>query len=400
MTKYLKRLATFVRQRKASAAAVVALCLVLVIIPVVHADTIQQQIDNVNAQSTQAQQSLSGLQVQASNYQDSINQLQTQINTIQQQISANEAQQAQIQAQITADQAQIAQQKQLLSQDIETMYVNGQMTTVEMLATSKNLSAFVDAETYRGAVQNKLQSLLTQIATLQNQLEGQKTQLEQSLQTQQAQNAQLASDQAQQNQLLSMNQAQQASYNQKIQADNAQLAQLQQEEIAANESGNEQTLLNGGPCGGSASYEGVTYTDTYPSGLCSIPQDSATDPWGLLNRECVSYTAWMESSTGHYVPYGLGNATNWLTNVPSSWVSSTPQAGDVAIRPAVPGLSVDGDSDVGHAMYVEKVINSDTILVSEYNENFNGDWSLQVRSTDALYNGYHDNLQFIQFPSN
>lgn len=391
-------MANLLQALRAPVVLAVIACLVLGATPFVHADSLQQQIDNLNATNAQASSQLNGLAAQASSYQAAISELQSQISSVQGDINANEAQQVSIQQQIQSDQAKIAQQKQLLSQDIESMYVNGSMSTIEMLATSSNLSSFVDAETYRNAVQLKLQGLLTQIAQLEDELETQKTQLQQTLQTQQAQQATLSNDESQQNSLLSMNQAQQATYTQQIQTANSEINQLQQEEMAANESGSEASI-SGGACGGSATLDGVTYTDTYPASLCDIPQDSATDPWGLLNRECVSYAAWMEYSTGHYVPYGLGNATNWPSNVPSSWVSSTPQVGDIAIRPGVPGLTVDGESDVGHAMYVEAVINSTTIVVSEYNENFNGDWSIQQRSTNALYNGYQDNLVFIHFPN-
>jgi surface antigen len=129
----------------------------------------------------------------------------------------------------------------------------------------------------------------------------------------------------------------------------------------------------------------------------------------MYNRECVSYTAYMasqESSTANMLltEYSFGNATDWPANAVKYGsqygvtVSSTPQVGDIAIRPAIPGLTVDGESDVGHAMYVQKVLDSDTIVVSEYNEDLNGDFSVQVRSTDAPYNGYQDNLVFIHFP--
>ncbi len=366
----------------------------------VHADNFTNQIANLNEQNQQKESAIGSLQSKAANYQDEIKNLQSQIASIQHNIKLNQDKQVQLQTQIDTDQAKINQQKKVLGEDLKAMYVGGQMSTVEMLATSKDLSDFVDAETYDSAVQGKIQSELNEITQLQNELEYQQNQVKQLLQTQQTQEAQLSSAQQQQTQLLAMNQQQQTQYNQQIQANNNKISRLQQEEIAANQSGVEQTLGGGAPCGGSATFGGVTFTNSYPASLCSAPQDSVVDPWGMLNRECTSYAAWMEFSTGHYVPYGMGNATDWPSRVPSSWVSSTPQVGDVAIRPAVPGLSIGGESDVGHAMYVLGVIDSNTILVGEYNEDFNGEWSIQVRSTDALYNGNNDNLVFIHFPTN
>ena len=37
------------------------------------------------------------------------------------------------------------------------MYIDGQLTTIEELATSKNLSEYVDKEDYRTTVQNKIE---------------------------------------------------------------------------------------------------------------------------------------------------------------------------------------------------------------------------------------------------
>ena len=128
------------------------------------------------------------------------------------------------------------------------------------------------------------------------------------------------------------------------------------------------------------------------------------DPWHMLNRECVSYTAWMESQRSSVAntllsEYNFGNATDWPAAAQrygaayGVTVSSTPQVGDVAIRPAAPSIS----GDVGHAMYVNGIVNSGEILVSEYNENYTGTWSVQTRYTDAADN-YGEALVFIHFP--
>jgi len=380
----------------------------------VHADQYTNQIQSLQEQNSQTQQTVNQLEQQAGSYQAAISQLQSQIDSIQQNILTNQAEQTQLQDQIQADNVKLAQQRTLLGDDIKAMYADGQLTTVEMLATSKSLSAFVDQQAYQQAIQDKIQATLTQITKLQLQLKTQQAQVGQLITALQGQQSQLNGAQNQQAQLLSYNQQQQTQYNQQIQSNQAQISKLQSEELAANQSGVIGSSSGGAPCGGSASatYLGVTYTypNNYPNGLCSAPQDSIIDRWNMLNRECVSYTAFMaasESSIANTLlqAHNFGNATDWPGNATQYGgqygvtVSSTPQVGDVAIRPAIPGLSVGGESDVGHAMYVEDVINSTTIVVGEYNENFTGQFSVQVRSTNAPYNGYQDNLVFINFPS-
>ncbi|HEV2403289.1 MAG TPA: CHAP domain-containing protein [Candidatus Saccharimonadales bacterium] len=380
LKKIMQQAIQFSRRFRLSAMLAVLICFVLGSIPVAHADVFQQQIDSLNAQNTQAQSSLSNLQTQASSYQDAINKLQAQISAAQTAISANQADQVTLQQEIAADQAKIVQQKQLLSQEIEAMYVNGQMTTVEMLATSNNLSSFVDAETYRGAVQAKLQSLLTQIAQFENELESQKAQLQQALQTQQAQEEQLSSEEAQQNQLLNMNQNQQASFNQQIQTNNTQIATLKAEQIAANR----RLLSTGhvdfsGTCGGS-----YPATAAGPAGTwgCSYSLDNTIDNWGMYNRECVSYAAWMVYKTYGYMPYwgGNGNANQWPADARAAGIptGTEPKVNSVAIY-------MGGSSDPwGHAMWVKSVNGDGTITVDQYNLYYDGKFYETTISASGL----------------
>lgn len=381
------------RHLKALPVLVLALAFIAGSLPValVRADSVSQmqaQIDALSSQNAQNAQSLSGLETQAASYQQQIDLLDSQIASLQSQIYDNQAKQAQLQTDIQAKQAQLDQQKVALGEDLKAMYVSGQMSTVEMLATSKNLSDYVDAATYSNAVQNKIQDTLTQITALKNQLMEQQAQVQALLVQLGAQQKDISSKQAQQSQLLAMNQDQQATYNAQIAANQSQIAALQQKIIAANL-----------PKGGNVYYGSAcdsSHGDTYPTPLCNSGQDSIVDQWGLYNRECVSYVAWKEYSSGKYVPYGLGNAGDWTSNVPNSWIDSTPQAGDAAVRPAIPGYGFwEGGqwvADVGHVMYIEHVNSDGTLAISQYNASLNGMYSyVPNRSASGLV--------FIHFPS-
>jgi peptidoglycan hydrolase CwlO-like protein len=385
MKKNPKKMASLILYLKTPAVLALISCLILG--AVVHAQSDQQQINSLNAQNAQSQQSLNSLQLQASSYQDAISTLQTQISAIQGAINANEAQEQQLEQKITYDQTQINMQKQLLGQDIASMYVNDQLTTVEMLATSKNLSDFVDAETYRGAVQSKLQNLLTQIALLQNQLEGQKTQLDQTLATQQAQQTQLSSDQSQQDQLLSMNQGQQATYDAQIAANNGEIAQLKAAQARANESiaSSVDITASGGSGGACDVGQG---NGGYPSALCNASQDSLTDAFGFPNRECTSFANWyfvtQEGQTSFRVS---GNAGWWweTSNYPvTTYSPGAVKVGAIGVEPSsslnapIPTLhtSIDGGY-YGHVMIVKALpgtsyqgvsVPSGDVLVASMNE--------------------------------
>jgi surface antigen len=339
-----------------------------------HADQFDEKINALNQQNNAAQGVLNGLTQQAGSYQAVINQYQAQINDIQAKLSANEAEQASLQQQITDAQNKIAEHKQYLSDDIKAMYVDGSLSTIEELATSKNLSEYVDKEEYRIAAQNKINDTIEQIAALQAQLQKQKGQLDTLVESEKQENSQLASAQAQQQQLLSYNEGQQAAYNSQIAANSGQIAQLRAQQIAAN------ARFSGGAAG-----TGPTCGGGYPGRWCNIPQDSVIDSWGMYNRECVSYTAFRVAASGRNMPYwgGVGNANQWDDNARAMGipVDGTPRAGDVAISNA---------GAYGHAMYVESVNGDGTFNLSQYNASLDGRYS--TRSGVSPYG-----LVFIHF---
>jgi surface antigen/peptidoglycan hydrolase CwlO-like protein len=344
----------------------------------VSADKYDDQINALSAQNATAAGVLNGLETQAGSYQAVISQLQKQIDSVRSQIAANQAQQAQLQQQIADDQKEINQKKSSLGDDIKTMYIDGQMTTIEELASSKNLSDYVDKEEYRTSVQNQLHDKIKEIAGLQAQLQSKKREIDQLVASEQSQNNQLTSDQAQQNQLLAYNPGQQDAYNSQIANNSSQIASLRKQQLAANArfiGGGSYSPGSGPACGGG-----------YPGVWCNAPQDSLIDTWGMYNRECVSYTAFKVAQSGRYMPYwgGRGNANQWPGDAQAAGISMSygggARPGDVAISTA---------GAFGHAMYVESVSGS-TVNVSQYNAALDGRYSTRSGLSQA-------GLYFIHF---
>lgn len=324
----------------------------------VLADSFQAQINSLNAANGDARNTVNSLQATAASYQDAINQLQQQIDANQASINANQAQQTSLQQQIIDAQNQIIEKKAFLASDVKAMYVDGTPSTLEQLATSQNLSQFVDKQEYRTTVQNKLQGTLTQIAQLQKDLQTKKTAVEQLLGEEKTQQAAVVNAQNQQAGLLNYNQDQQAAYNAQIKANSAQIASLRAQQAAAN------AKLGSGITAGDPGHGG------YPANLNNAGQDTVVDPWGMYNRECVSYTAWKVYETYGHMPYwgGSGNANQWPGDARAAGIqtSSTPKANSVAIWNV---------GAYGHAMWVEAVYPDGSLYVSQYNYSYNGQYS-------------------------
>lgn len=344
----------------------------------VSADQYDQQIQALQSENAQAQSSVDALRAQASSYEDAIAKLQAQINAIQAEITANQAQQVALQTEITQKQAQIDSERKLLGDDIKAMYIDGNMSTVEMLATSQNLSQFVDKQEYRNAVQKNIQSSLAKIAALQNDLKIKKAQVDQLVENQKAQSAQMAADRQQQADMLAYTEAQKNAFSAQISANSSKIADLRRQQIIAN------SQYNIGPAG-----SGVNCGGGYPARWCEIPQDSVVDAWGMFNRECVSYTAFkvhqdfLAGRNSRDMPY-WGNipadAKNWDDNAIAAGirVDSNPTPGSIAIS---------NSGNWGHAMYVEAVgtrNGAPAVYISQYNAGYDGKYSEAWRYTTGL----------------
>jgi peptidoglycan DL-endopeptidase CwlO len=385
---YNRWLLTLVRRSRTAPLLIIAALLIAgtVSVGVVHA-SIQSQINSLNAQNYKAQNSLDDLQLQAKSYQDAINKLQAEISAVQSAINASEAKQAQIQSQINANQAKLDQQKKVLGEDLKAMYVSGQMTTVEMLATSKNLSDFVNAETYDSAVQNKIQDTLNKITALQNKLKAEQDQVEQLLATQQAQQGRLASDRSEQNHLLNMNQSQQDAYNQQIQANQKKISSLEAEQIAINARDSQQIDIPPSSSGAGGACDIGYGNGGYPLQWCNATQDTiptipySSDP---INRECTSFAYWYFNSVEGKSLHVEGNAKDWAYTADRP-VDRTPSVGAIGVKTAGPYGHVVIVVALPGQTYRGVYVPAGQVLTMSMNYDYQGHFHYSEYSTGSLF---------------
>lgn len=338
------------------------------------ADNIDAQIQALENQNTSNQANSAQLGAQAANYQDQVNKLDAQINGLQQSIVSNQHKSDDLQQQIIAKQAELDHQKTVLGENIKAMYLEGQVSTLEILASSNDLSDFVNKEVNRGVVQNKVKNTVDAITTLKLELQLQQEQLKSVIADLQKQRDQVAAKEAEQSHLLAFTEGQKAAYDQQIANNNTSIATLRAQQAAQNHT------LGGVPISGDPGHGG------YPGAWDGVGQDTVLDTWGMWNRECVSYTAWKVYQTYGYMPgWGWdvkGNANQWPGDAQAVGIptGSTPRVHSVAIYMG---------GAFGHAMWVEGV-SGNTIYVSQYNYDLNGHYS------EMSING--SGLTYIYFP--
>lgn len=363
--------------------SLISLCFILLFFAVsprngrlkVNAQSVQEQINALRNQNTEYQNTIEKLRNEATSYQDAIVKLRAQIDTLQGQIDANQKEQARLQQEIIVAEEELAKQKKLLGENIKAMYLEGEISTLEMLASSKDLSEFVDKEQYRNSVKDKIRSTLEKVTTLKFELTAKKEGVEALLKQQKEQQAQLSDSQAEQSNLLAYNENQQADFNNKTKENQSKIDSL----IAS------QRRANFNPDGGYyfLRFQGSAAPinpDSYPyrnAGFGMSPgpgcvDNDGPDPWGYCTRQCVSFTAWAVVASGRSAPMYYGNAKDWVAAAYARGVPvyRSPQPGDVAISTA---------GYWGHAMYVQTV-GASTFTTYEYNTYLDGRLSQQTRN--------------------
>jgi surface antigen len=340
------------------------------------AQTLQQQINQLNQANQGTQSSLNELDVIANNYQEAISTLQAQIDAVLSSIIQNQAQRDALNVQIAEKIAELEKQRDTLGKSIRKMYLESDLSTTEMVLTSNSLSEYIDKAHYRETVQNKINETVVDIKATQAELERQKIEKESLIRQQQDMQTQLDAQRAEQNRLLSLNQAQQDELTGQMRANNtriAELRRLQAAEIARQQSANGGRRLN------------VPDTTGYPWSAVQPFPNSYSDPWGMYKRQCVSYTAWKVYKDGKRMPYwgGRGNAKNWANNARAEGIPvfSTPQRGDIAVSTR---------GTYGHVMYVEDVFGNGMMRISQYNAGWDGEYSEAIISTSGL--------EYVRFP--
>jgi peptidoglycan DL-endopeptidase CwlO len=337
----------------------------------VRADTIDDQIKALESQRSQDQANSSQLGAQANDLQGQINDLQNQIASIQAQIDANAAKEKDLNNQIETAQKKLEEQRDLLSANIRSMYIEGDISPLEMIASSSNLGDFVEKQEYRDRIKDSITEMLDEIEKLKKQLSDQKEEVRRLLGEQTALRGSLAQKQGEASEKLAQTNQQKSSFDEAVNQKSSQIASLRAQQLAANRratGGGGSQIISSGRSGGG-----------YPDKWALAPQDSLVDSWGLYNRECVSYTAWKVYQAGKNMPYfgGRGNANQWPSTARSFGIAtgSEPRAKSVAISFAGP---------YGHSMWVEEVLGGGKLRISEYNYNIDGQYTERIISGGGL----------------
>jgi len=337
-------------------------------VPIAKAATLQQQIDALNAENAAKKQQTQSLKVEANGIEDTISSLQTQIDGLQAQINDNTTKSQDLEKQIAEAQTELERQRKLLGSNIKAMYLEGDISTIEMLATSKDLSDYFDKQQYRDVVKTKIKTTLEKVTALKAQLKTQQEELQRLITEQQTLRGQVVSQRNEQDRLLNLNAAQRSSLDAEMKANFSQISELRRQQAAA------QAALTGSNgssvSGGSITFKNLTGGVRCGGGYayCNYALDQFVyDPWGLyLARECVHYVAWALDNRGYINSSqyfsGNGNANQWegvMERAGEATVDNNPEGAQAVWMPIT-------GSSIGHIAIVEYVSDG-WAHISQYN---------------------------------
>lgn len=316
---------------------------------------LEKEVEGFNAQAQKLAQ-------QADTLASAVAKLQNEQAQIQTEIELNNTKAKDLAAKITENQKKLEDQEKVLSDTLVDMYLDGKTTPIEVLAGSKSLGDYVDSQSQRATVRDQVSYSTKHIKVLKKQLEDQKAEVDQIIKDQTARKADLAAKQGQQAALLAETQGQEANYKNLSSQRNSQIGKLRDEQRAAN-------AARAAQYGGGSAIAGDPSKGGYPASLDNAPMDTLVDPWGMYNRECVSYTAWKVQQTYGNMPYwgGRGNANEWPSSARASGIptGSTPKVGSVGVMYI---------GYYGHVVWIEQV-SGNKVYVSQYNWEVTGHYS-------------------------
>lgn len=147
--------------------------------------TPQQELDQINSKISAANEQLANIRAQGRTlaseiavFDNQIYLLQLQIDATQREIDITNSEIEKINQQILETEAELQRQKEIMGEYLKTMYIEGRVSTVELIAESENFSDFVDRSKYLSTIQESIQDTANKIAELKEGLEQKKKELE------------------------------------------------------------------------------------------------------------------------------------------------------------------------------------------------------------------------------
>lgn len=366
------------------------------------ADEIGVEIQQLQEEIEKAQQQASELKAKSETLQNELNTVAAQRTVIEHQIKATQSQYEKLLIEIKETEENIEKNRKTLGSLLAKMSIEDDLSPIERIASSENISTALDDFEYQSAIKTKLANQVKEIKEQKEALETKRDQVAQNLEDQKSFEGELQAKIAEQNKLIEIAKSEAAEYTAYAESRSAEKEQLQQEQQAIFEEAArraaEAAAAAAAAAGNSAAAANVSvpvavsaassYDQDWGAG-CWVdaandswggPRGDGTDPYGYYCGQCVSYTAWKLMKMGITAKW-WGDAKMWPANARAEgWsTGSEPRANSV-------GVIMSGYW--GHVVWVDSVNADGTINISQYNYHARGAYSEMYNVHPSMYDTY------------
>ncbi len=352
----------------------------------VSADEFDRKIAEIQAEIDAYQSEVNKLNSKANSLQREVNALNGQKRIIQKRIDLNNAKHDRLAKKIQENKDKIAENQDVLGEAIVELYLSGDITSLEMLASSNSVADYLDQEAYYSTIKDTVVTTIESTKRLKKELEEQKKEVTLLLAEQKLARNELAKKEQERAYLVAKTRGEEAEYKKLVNKREKDKLEVQKAQQAAIEA---RLLASGGfnfisdPSKGGYPWEAGCWVDAN-AWSHGGPNGNGTDPLGYGCRQCVSYTAWkVGQRTGNFPRY-WGNANMWPGSARAAGYTTghSPRANSVGVISA---------GAYGHVVWVEQVHGDGTVTVSQYNYYLNGvGWGhySKMRVSAATYDTY------------
>jgi len=360
-----------------------------------------------NASADQYDDKIRALQADMARYQAEANRLNAEAATLAVALQQISNERAAIQAQVDLSQAQydkliidiaktekeIKDNQDGLGDTIADLYMDDNVTPIELLASSTNIGDFLNKQEYRSSVRDQLSNTIKTVKKLKTQLTDQKAEVEKVLTERKNARDALVAKENEQAALLAKTNNDEASYQGLIRNSAQQIAQAKATQAAINarySGSGGYRIIEAGSAGGYPWNNSNCRMQGYMS-TGGAPGTDGEDGFGYGCRQCASYVAWRVGKETGYHPTNWGDAKNFTAAAkrsPWNGVEGGPRAGSIAVMD--PGKA---GQNHGHTAWVEAV-NGNKVIVSQYNYDYGqgyGMYSMMELSVNAFDHYIHIN---------
>jgi len=349
----------------------------------VSADQYDDKIRALQADMSRYQAESDRLNAEATTLANALAQIRNEKNALQSQVDLSQSQYDQLLIKIADTEKQILDNQNALGSTLASLYVDDDISPVEMLASSKDISEFLNKQEYRNSIKKELSSTINRVKDLKVQLSVQKTDVEKVLNEQKSARDLLAAKEGEQANLVAQTRNDEATYQGLIKNSAAGIAEAKAQQAAIRARANS--------TGGFTLVDSGSLSD-YPWNSSNCPMQgymstggsngNGGDGRGYGCRQCVSYVAWkIAKETGVYYN-NWGNGGQWAQSAIRAGyknLGSRPESGSIAVLWGNPG----------HVAWVEGVSpDGSKVTVSQYNYNYGSGYGMY--SEMVLATGFFD----------